>query len=79
MVKTAAVVAGLAVLALIGLLDRDGRLVGGDLAARAMGYTLRVELRIERSDLPPARRAAPVLGDRCGLALDTLVLRAGAP
>jgi hypothetical protein len=49
MIKTAALLIVLAGLALAGLVDRDGRLAAGDLAAHAFGYVVRVELTVERS------------------------------
>jgi len=52
MIKTAALLMVLGGLALIGLVDRDGRIAAGDLAAHAFGYVVRVELTIEQANAP---------------------------
>ena len=46
--KTAALLVALVGLALIGLVDRDGRMGGADLAGSVFGYVVRLELRVER-------------------------------
>jgi hypothetical protein len=68
MTRTAVLLIAIAVL---GLLDHDGRLARGDVAARVFGYTVRVELRVERNPVP-AVTAPTLLADRCGIAADTL-------
>jgi hypothetical protein len=52
MIKTAALLIVLAGLALVGLVDGDGRIAAGDLAARLLGYVVRVELTVERARTP---------------------------
>jgi hypothetical protein len=52
MIKTAALLMVLGGLALIGLVDRDGRIAAGDLAAQVFGYVVRVELTVGRANAP---------------------------
>jgi hypothetical protein len=79
MTKTAALLIVLGGLALIGLVDRDGRITAGDLAAHAFGYVVRVELTVDRGT--PADASVPAgewgvgsgsLPDRCILVSDSL-------
>ena len=72
MIKTAALLMVLAGLALVGLVDNDGRIAAGGLAARVLGYVVRVELTVERAT--PADPSIPAgewgvgsgsLPDRC--------------
>lgn len=47
-------------LALLGRLDRDGLLARADVAARALGYEVRVEVKLQRTRAP----LADCTGDR---------------
>jgi hypothetical protein len=72
MIKTAALVTLVAGVLLLGLTDDDGRIVGGDLAARALGYAVRIEVKIDR----PGRLAPPAPWEtaaRCAIPVDSIV------
>jgi hypothetical protein len=47
-------------LALLGWLDRDGILARSDVAARALGYEVRVEVKLQRTGAAPPLACAPV-------------------
>jgi hypothetical protein len=79
MIKTAALLMVLTGLALVGLVDGDGRIAAGDLAARLLGYVVRVELSVERANVPHPSLAAGEWGvgrgslpDRCIVVSDSL-------
>jgi hypothetical protein len=80
MLKTAALLLILLGLALLGRMDRDGRIVMADLGARALGYLARVEVTVERAGRPhpavPVREwgvGSGTLPDRCGMVPDSLM------
>jgi hypothetical protein len=70
MIKTAALLTLVIGLLLVGLMDHDGRIARGDLVARAFGYVVRFELKIERSAMPAAVEAWPAL-ERCSVMGDS--------
>jgi hypothetical protein len=61
MIKPATILLVLAGLALLGRLDRDGLLAHSGVAARAVGYEVRVEVKLQRT-----RAAAPAPADSTG-------------
>jgi hypothetical protein len=71
MLKTAALMLTLIGLALVALVDRDGRIAGGDLVARGLGFVVRVELTVQRNDRRTEATAVAVLPDRCTLVADS--------
>jgi hypothetical protein len=60
MIKPATILMVLLGLALLGWLDRDGILARSDVAARALGYEVRVEVKLQRTGAAPALACAPV-------------------
>ena len=65
MIKLATLLVLLAGLALIGLMDRDGRIARGDLVARTFGYVLRVELTVRRPGRMAQATPPDSTADRC--------------
>jgi hypothetical protein len=58
MIKPATILMVLLGLVVLGWLDRDGILARSDVAARALGYEVRVEVKLQRTGVAPA--CAPV-------------------
>ena len=64
MIKPAAVLLLLTALAVLGFLDRDGILARADVAARAVGVELRIDLTVQRVPVAPVAPVLPIAPSR---------------